>query len=641
MRAQTWQLTNDPPVSESQPLPAVSAAAYQQPDDGQPLEIPETVVQGEPGGESADLGQSQPVQAPTGNERPLSETASSVTVLTREDIQRTAQNTVAEVLRGTVGLDVVRQGGPGGVTSVFLRGANSQQTKVLIDGMPVNDPSNATRGFDFSTLLTDNIERIEVLRGPQSILYGSDAIGGVVNIITRRGEGPPQARFRLNGGSFGTADQAVSVSGGNASRYYSLDAAFLHTDGISAASSRLGNTERDRYQNLTLSGRVGWNPRENLNIDYSIRYTDADAEIDQFDFLTGLPTDAFPGANLTRALYNRLQFQLAQLDGTLTHTVSLNLTDYARRDTSAFAFVPAFDGQTRTVNYRADLLLTENNTFSVGTGYLNEDAATDAAYSQHNAHVFLLDEQQWGERFYLTFGYRWDDWNTAGPAQTYRLTGLLRFDETGTAVRSSLGTGFRAPALAENLFEFGNPDLRPEQSRGWDVGLEQQLFGDRVLLSGTYFRNDFTDLIVFDFNTFSLQNVGRARTSGVEVVANWQADAKTTLGATYTLTDTLDLDADRPLLRRPRDKASLQIHRRLCCDRALLSGYLLYVGDRLDTGDAVLDRYLTVNVSGHYELTPTCRLIFRGDNLFDEQYEEVNGFGTPGISGYGGLSLVW
>ena len=604
-----------------------------------PVEIPETVVEGRPDTQ-ADARPDQPtVIAPTRSETPLSQTASSVSVITREDIERTRQTSVAEVLRGTVGLDVVRQGGPGGLTSVFLRGANSQQTKVLIDGIPVNDPSSAARGFDFSTLMTENIERIEVLRGPQSVVYGSDAIGGVVNIVTRRGEGPLRSRVRLRGGSFGTANQAISVSGGNATHYYSTDVGFLHTDGISAASERLGNSERDGYQNLSIGGRYGWNPVENVNIDYVVRYTDADAEIDRFDFVTGLPTDAFPGANLTRAFYNRVQLQTSNLDGLITHTVGFNLADYSRRDTSDFAFVTAFDGQTREVDWRSELVLAHNNTFTAGAGYLNEDAATTDSFSQHNKYVYLMDQHRVGERFFLTFGYRWDDWNTAGPAQTYRLTGLLNIPETRSVVRSTLGTGFRAPALAENLFQFGNPDLRPERSKGWDVGLEQQIVGDQFTLSGTYFRNDFRDLIVFDFDTFSLQNVGRARTSGVEVVGTLRPDCCTTINATYTLTDTLDHDTETWLLRRPRDKASLQLHRGLMQGKARASIYLLYVGDRLDTRGVVLDRYITINVSGSYDLSDWCQLFFRGDNLFDEQYEEVNGFGTPGISGYAGLSF--
>ena len=204
------------PLSTDQPTP-------------QPAQLPETEVQGRLNTFPAEPLPAGDVISPTRTPQPAATTASSVTVITREQIERSGQTNVAEVLRGTLGVDVVRQGGPGGLTSVFLRGANSQHTKVLLDGISLNDPSNASRLFDFSTLTTDNIERIEVLRGPQSMAYGSDAIGGVINIISRRGQGPLSVRAGGLGGSFKTGQTSVNVQAGDDNAYYSVTGSFLST----------------------------------------------------------------------------------------------------------------------------------------------------------------------------------------------------------------------------------------------------------------------------------------------------------------------------------------------------------------------------------------------------------------------------
>ena len=225
-------------------------AVYHSLQDGEPgdeaqslPELPETVVRGRPEPFPANSLEGETVVTPTRTETPASEVGSSFSVVTQQEIQASGLTNAGEILRDVVGVDVVRQGGPGSLQSVFIRGANSQQTKVLLDGIPINDPSNATRGFDFSTLDVENIERIEVLRGPQSLLYGSDAIGGVINIITRRGYGPLSVHATGRGGTFGTSRESLTISGGNDRVYYSFGGAFSDTAGVSQAARRLGNTD--------------------------------------------------------------------------------------------------------------------------------------------------------------------------------------------------------------------------------------------------------------------------------------------------------------------------------------------------------------------------------------------------------------
>lgn len=577
---------------------------------------------------------------PTGTTVAVGKTGSSVTVITAAEIQRTQQTTVGEVLRQVEGLNVVRTGGPGGITSVFMRGANSQQTKVILDGIPINDPSNAGRSFDFSTMSTQNIERIEVLRGPQSLLYGSDAIGGVINIVTARGQGPTTVTALAEGGSFNSSNTSVTMSGGNDLFYHSTSVGYQGTDGVSAAQFDNGNPERDGYYNGTISGRYGWTPSELLNVDYVFRYSDVHAAVDDQPF-GSLPVDNLIRSNLSDVFYEKIQLQSFQLDGLVEHRVSLGHTDYQRVDTDPGFLDPQYNGSTRQFEYQMNLMLLEDNVFTVGTNHYNENASNTSTpqVSQFLSGIFLQDQYQLGDRFYGTAGVRWDDHSVAGTAQTYRFTFLIDVWEIGSEFHGSIGTGFRAPSLAENLFPYGNPNLRPEHSKGWDVGVTKYVFDKRGSVDVTYYRNDFTDLITFDTGTFMLENIGRARSSGVEVVGVWGWNERTDLRATYTLTDTLNLDTDQPLQRRPRNKATLGIERRVA-DDATVNLYMLYVDNRFDT-TGPLPSYITVNVSGTYDLAPGVTMVGRIDNLFDEQYEEVPGYGTLGIGGYTGLRFVY
>ncbi len=609
-------------------------------------EIPETTVVGEPSPFPATPLGEETVLTPTRTETRADQTGTSTTVVTRQQIVDSRQTDVLEVLRGVPGLDVVQQGGPGGVTSVFMRGANSNHTKVLIDGIPVNDPSSAGRAFDFSLLSIDNIERVEVLRGPQSTLYGSDAIGGVINVVTKRGEGPLSVDAELMGGSYGTSRKALGASGGTDRYHYSFGASYLRSDGFTQAARRLGNTERDGIRDANFSGRFGWTPTENFDVDYVFRYIDQDVEIDDVDFLTG-PVDAFDREVRTDAFFNRVQTRLMLLDGFWEQKAGFTLSDYKRRDTDPGAFFdPQFVGQSRTFDYQNNFRFSENHVLTAGFEYLDERGGilALAERGQHQTGLYVQDHVGLTERWFLTAGFRWDDHSSAGSAETYRVTSRYNLTETGTAFLGSIGTGFRAPALEERFNRWvGNPDLRPETSFGWDCGIEQSFFGDRLVVGGTYFRNDFNDLIEFfptDLFTGELRNVGSAFSSGVEVTTAWKLDPCTTLTANYVYTLTRDRETGLELQRRPPHKAAFRAIRRLWGDRARLHMNMLYVGPRRDA-QFTLNEYFRLDLAGSYQLTPRCELFARIDNVLDESYEEVWGYETAGISAYGGVNLRW
>ncbi len=610
------------------------AAVFAQP----PLEeIPETTVRGEPQPFPSQPLSDDSVVTANRTETPANQTGSSITVVTEAQIRESRAISVAEVLRGLPGVNVVQQGGPGGFTSVFLRGANSQQTKVLLDGIPMNDPSNAGRSFDFGSLTVDNIERIEILRGPQSTLYGSDAIGGVVQIITKRGSGPMSGLARLQGGSYGTHAEGGYVSGGTDKIYYSFSGSYVQSDGFSSAAKRLGNTELDLYRNTTFSGRYGWTPSDLFEVDYVFRYTDATKGIDDVAFPSQIPFDQLNRTNITESFFQRVQLRLAPLDGDIESKLAFSMADYDRRDTNTF-FDPQYLGQTRKVDWQNLLRLSPNNTLLIGASYFQEDAqsTSDGPYSQYDPGVYVDEQIALFDRWYTTFGTRWDDYSSAGPAFTYRATSAFNIYETGTIFRATIGTGFRAPSLAENLFLYGNPDLLPEQSKGWDYGIEQLLV-EGLVVGATYFRNDFSDLIVYNPAAFQIQNIGRAKSHGAEVYVQSQLTQIFSVTANYTRTDTKNLITGEQLSRRPRDVASVALNAQFT-PQASITSYLLYVGTRPD-GRFELDDYVTLNLAGSYRISPRAEVFARVENVTNTMYEETFGYGVPAISGYFGVNL--
>jgi vitamin B12 transporter len=634
-----WAQVEDDPAPIVQPDSVVSPM-----DESDPFvpeagfTIPETVVIGRPDSfPSQPLGEDQLLTAGRGVTL-QSQFGGSVTVIDRQQIERTRQRSVGEILRHTVGLDVTRTGGPGGPTSVFLRGGNSGHTKVLIDGSPVNDPSSANRLFDFSKLSTDNLERIEVLRGPQSMVYGSDALGGVINIITRRGEGPMRGSSQTEGGTLGSWTQALSVRGGDEQRYYSLNGSFHHTDGVTSAAVRLGNSERDRFRQGNVTGRFGWNPNENLNIDYSFRFVDGETEVDDFG------VDHLDRLVFGNQFFNRIQIQSWHVDRLITQKIGFSLNDSFRRDTHPEPFfgVPRFDGQSRQLDWQVQLQLFCWNTLVAGVDYYHEDASStfNAQRGQFNRGAYIEDRFQFGERWFNTIGFRWDNHSVVDDSSTYRYTTRYEIYETCSAIHGSIGTGFRAPSLAEKLFPGGNTLLNPETNKGWDVGLRQQLTED-LWIDATYFRSDYDNLIEFDFATFMSQNIGAARATGVELSSGWRLHDATSVSINYTFNENRDLAFGGTLPRRPQQKGSVSVSRPILDGRGEVSFYALYVGHRLDFaqrfGGTRLDDYWLLNLSTTYDLNDCWQFYARLDNLLDEDYEEAGGFDTPGISGVAGF----
>ena len=642
---QPGSTTNESLDDDSQPsadAPSADAPAIDIPT------LPETTVTARPF--PAEPLSDDVVVSESRSVTPLASTGSSITVLTQEDFQNRGARTLSDALRIVPGLDVRQSGGAGQQTTIFTRGTNGANTKVLLDGIPLNDPAQPSRAFNPANFMLGNVERIEVIRGSQSAIYGSDAIGGVINIVTKRGDGEPSLTTTFEGGSFGTFRKSTNVSGGDERHWFSFSGDWFQTDGFSAFA---GGSENDGYENGTLSGRAGMFVTDNLDVDVSWRYQDSDSDFDAFlaDGPNNLDNEEF---------FLRMQAHLTQLDGNLEHTVGYNLTSYKRDDVTGFqAF---FDGTSRRFDYQSTLRLFEEDCYShsivAGVDHTRESLFQDvaspfisfpAAAAQTLNGLYVENRMLFWDRLALNAAYRYSDFSRSRDADTYRVSGRYSMDESGTAVHGAIGTGFRVPALAEVAAGFGfNPSLVPESSTSWEVGVEQRLFDDRVVLDATYFDIDFDNLINFVFNpstfSFDAMNIDRASSRGVEVSGQIQLDENTVLSGAYTWNRARDLTAGTDLLRRPRHKFNLSLGRFFLERQAYAALNWRFVGHRQDFRGFVIgdvDSYSVLDASAWYQLSDNVRLFTRIDNLTDADYQDVFGFNTAQLSAYGGVTVTW
>lgn len=619
-------------------------------------------------------------------EGPAAAIGSAVSSISGQELERRQIRIVSDVLRELPGVAVNRTGPVGALTQVRIRGSEGNQTLVIVDGIRMNDPGTSAE-FDFANLLNLEVERVDVLRGPQSALYGSDAVGGVINIVTRKGEaGPTRFRANIEGGSFSTLTGTASMSGGTEAYDYLIAGQGFRTSGISTAKrfdafAPTSSLDRDGYQSGTGLAKFSVRPNAILEFSGVARYTDFKADRDGF----GAASDGSPFAASVdnrdtekgKQFYGRAQAKATLLDGAWDHIAGMSYTNSDRRsfngdDVKTFASVgemTRFDYQT---NYRfsTEGALPASHVLTFGADHTRDAVQSFTAFpfgrpptvKQHIDNTGLVGQYQLGlfDNLFVTGSVRHDFNDRFEDETTYRLASAYTLDGTKTKIRSSYGTGVKNPTTFE-LFGFANnfrsnPDLRPEKGEGWDVGFDQPLWDDRVMVNATYFQQRVKDLIssrtlqdpvTGGFFSQPVNLAGKSKIDGVELGLTVRPLDGLSVRAAYTFTDGEDATG-ATLVRRPRHIGSVNFNYAFLEGRANANLGVVYNGRQKDlrfdaatfaSSQVPLKAYTLVNVAASYKVTENAEVYGRIENLFDKKYEEVFTYNTPGRAAYGGLKV--
>ncbi|MDR1533979.1 MAG: TonB-dependent receptor [Planctomycetota bacterium] len=611
---------------------------------------------------------------------PLENVPSSVSAVTADTAEARQYRTVNDLLPVIPGLNFYQSGGPGGVTGVFLRGMSSGYTKIMLDGMPLNDPSTPDNSFDFAGFPLDNLGQFEVLRGAQGSLYGASAVSGAINLTSKRGEGPLTGFFSTEAGSRGTVLSRLGLSAGSDRVDFSLGGGIGHTDGISAIDKIYGNRERDSFEQGNLNFRLGLNPLENLRFDLFSHVQVSDYEFDLDPYAPSTPagpaTDD-PRLKIKKERYLiRPQATLSLFEGRWEQTAGFGYVDTKRKGRDEpFPAESTFhnpddnryfyQGTTWQFDYKSLFRLAEWNSLLAGVDVTETSMKTRSPYyglglgqmekfgGVTNTGVYLEDQINFNDIFVANVGLRRDHHETFGDYTTWRGAASYAFP-TATKLKASAGTGFRAPSLDQLYHDYpqyyltANPSLEPEKSFAWDAGFEQGLWEDRFRFGATYFENNIRNMIgtTGDWSTYE-NKAGKTDHWGIEAFFSLALTDSLSLSGQYTWLRVRNRKApdDKSVqLRRPLNSAAVNLDWNFR-EKGLLSLGVQYVGRRWDNdynSPSPLTRlpsYALARIAASWEVNQHLKIYGRVENLFNKKYQAISNYGTEGISFYAGAAL--
>ncbi|WP_421737834.1 TonB-dependent receptor plug domain-containing protein [Caulobacter sp.] len=598
----------------------------------------------------------------TRSPQPVEKVGASITVLTADAIKASQATSAVELLAQTPSVSFARNGGPGTATSLYIRGAETQHTVVLIDGVKLNDPSSTQGAYNSGNLMIGDVSRIEVLRGAQSTLWGSQAIGGVVNIVTTETTKPFESNASVEGGARGTGMIRAGAGGASDRVTWRLAGSYYTTDGFS--SYALGK-EKDGYQNTAVSGRVRVALTDAVSAEVRSVYSAGRNDFDGF----GVDSPEF-GRTKELVVYTGLNFSL--LDGRFNNRVAYGYTDTDRENLNpARPAVPlTFDaaGKNKRVEYQGAFALTDVVTASFGAesersrmrtrtpstslpnpAFKTGRVGVDTVYGQVQAEV--------ASGLTLTGGLRHENHDTYGAHTLGQVSAAWALNDGATVLRASFGQGFRAPGLYELYSEYGNLDLGPEEFDSWDAGVEQHFLGGKAKVSATVFKRDADNEIRFfscsststeaqcrpggNFRYGYYKNIQKTETKGLELIGQLEVTSRLTVSGNYTYTDAENASgaaAGKQLTRRAKDLANLSASYRWPVGLSTTVA-ARYVGKTFnnDANTVAVSGYTLVDLRASYPINETLEFYGRVENAFDEHYQTILGYGTPGRGAFIGV----
>jgi vitamin B12 transporter len=600
----------------------------------------------------------------------LPDVPAGVTIITRQDIDQRGYTTLTQALGAVPGLGVVQAGGAGGQASVFIRGTNSEDVLVLIDGVPANDPSDPNGAFNFGEDTLSDISRIEIVRGPMSGIYGSGAIGGVINIVTRQGAGKPKATIEAAGGFPSQGQASATISGSTGKFDYALGGAIDEESGYDETARRLSVYDgvKDPFRSKLGSLNFGYKPVDGTRVYLVIRarqsvtgYPDLGYPIFDDPDEYGYDTNVFGKFGVKSDLLNGLlttDLFIARIQDNRRYTNLLDADDpnFSQADDHYNGY--RTDVQWNNIVHLPDVGPAALSSVLAGIEYISDTAKENVNESgflenlnasQHSVAGHLAGQTTLLNRLTLTAALRDDSVSSFGNAFTGRGGAVLAVPEADLHLKASYGSSFLAPSLydlhgVDNFGYQGNPNLKPEYGDGYEAGGQFDIPAggqpDFASLSATYFHNDVRDLITATPDFSTEENIGKVRINGVETEAVLRPASWFTADLTYTYTDARDASGNSQLLRRPENAASAALaispapRLSIVPDIRYIGRFTdyLYGKDGYPTGDGLAQPGTIAGLAVNYLVTSDLTVFAQGKNLFNSRFEPVNGLQIPGQS---------
>jgi vitamin B12 transporter len=576
---------------------------------------------------------------------PRRQIGTAVSTITADEIELRGYESLGDLLRTQPGISVSNAGGLGQTTTLRIRGEEAFRTLLVIDGVKVVDPSAPQVAPAFDALLsTPDVERVEILRGPQGFLYGADA-GGVVNVLTSRGQGPPTARVDLESGAYGTRRADATLSGGGAEGDYFVSAARLTTDGFNSQTVDTVLGDADGADNTTLHVKLGWTPTDRLRLQWVAHDVDAST---MFDGCFSAATFAMSNDCVAGTRQRTQKVSLEQTAAHFDNVFGLSAVDIARDDAADGAPAFATRGKLGRFEYTGSFKPSASTALVYGVDLQQERVASGDARERGQRGYYFEYQGRIGEALYLSAGTRYDDNDDFGAHFSSRVTAAyVRELEDGKSLkyRASLGTGFRAPSLYEMAYNRGpfayppaaDVTLGEETSGGYDLGVDYDTAGG-LHAEVTYFHQRIDDEVFFDLLSFSgyLQTPGRSRSKGVELAALAPLGAHWRITGNWTYNWATDTSG-QPRLRRPRNLGNIGVLYE--ADALRFAANYRLSRDALDVGGVALDDYGVLDLSVEYRLSGLVAIYGRIENATDERYQELVGYNTARRAAYVGVRL--